>query len=69
MSRFAMVRSEHERLDAVTDPGRLGDVDERDPRSVARLVKRMGSELGDELGGTELDEMVDRIEGGDDGED
>ena len=66
VSRFATVKSEDARLDALTDLNRLGDVDEHDPKSMGRLVKRLGSELGDELGGDALDEMVDRVEGGDD---
>jgi putative FmdB family regulatory protein len=67
MSRFAMVRSEDARMDALSDPSRLGGLDENDPKSMARWMKRMGSELGDEMGGSELDEMVDQIEaGGDD---
>src|SRR4051812_23501471 len=36
MSRFAMVRSEDARLDALADPSKLGDLDENDPRSMAR---------------------------------
>jgi putative FmdB family regulatory protein len=69
MSRFAMVRSEEARLDALSDPSTLGDLDENDPKSMARWMKRMGGELGDELGGDELDEMVDSIGSGDAGDD
>ena len=64
MSRFAMVRSEDARLDALADPSKLAGLDENDPKSMARWMKRMGGELGDELGGDELDEMVDGIESG-----
>ena len=70
MSRFAMVRSEEDRLDSLADPGNLGGLDENDPKSMARWMKKMGREMGDELGGDELDEMVDSIEaGGDAGDD
>ncbi len=69
MSRFTTVRSEEDRLDALADPGQLGDLDENDPKSMARWMKRMGREMGDELGGDELDEMVDNIEAGGAGED
>ncbi|MGH7894459.1 MAG: FmdB family zinc ribbon protein [Candidatus Binatia bacterium] len=62
MSRFAMVRSEDARLESLSDPTQLGDLDERDPKSMARWMKRMGRELGDELGGGELDEMVEEME-------
>jgi putative FmdB family regulatory protein len=64
MSRFAMPRSEEARLDALSDPSSLGGLDENDPKSVGRWMRRMGSEMGDELGGDELDEMVDGIESG-----
>jgi putative FmdB family regulatory protein len=69
MSRFALPRSEEARLDALADPSRLGDLDEQDPKSMARWMRRMGGELGDELGGDELDGMVDQIESGSNGDD
>lgn len=64
MSRFAMPRSEEARLDAMADPGTLSGLDENDPKSMARWMKRMGRELGDDLGGGELNEMVEEIESG-----
>lgn len=69
MSRFAMVRSEENRLDSLADPSSLGDVDESDPKSMARWMRKMGREMGDDLG-SDFDEMVDEMEaGGDDGTD
>jgi putative FmdB family regulatory protein len=60
MSRFATIRSEDDRLDSLADPGQLGDLDENDPRSVARWMKKMGGELGDDVGeGENWDEMVE----------
>jgi putative FmdB family regulatory protein len=64
MSRFAMVRSEESRLGALADPSKLGDLDENDPKSMARWMKRVGGELGDELGGEDLDAMVEGVESG-----
>lgn len=58
MSRFATVKSEDARLEALADPGGLGDLDESDPSSVARFMKKMGREMGDELG-DDFDEAVD----------
>lgn len=58
MSRFATVKSEDARLDALSDPGSFGDLDENDPRSVAQFVKKMGSEMGEDLG-PDLDEAMD----------
>jgi putative FmdB family regulatory protein len=63
MSRFATIRSEEDRMDALADPGQLGDLDEEDPRSVARFMKKMGGELGDEAG-EDFEDMVDEaVEG------
>ena len=62
MSRFAMPRSEESRIESLSDPSRMGDIDENDPKSVARMMKRMGKEMGDEFSGTEFDEAVEEIE-------
>jgi putative FmdB family regulatory protein len=64
LSRFSMPRSEEARLDALADPSGLGDLDENDPKSMARWMRRMGKELGDELGGDEVDQMVEELESG-----
>ena len=66
MSRFAMPRSEDARMDALADPSKLGDFDENDPKSIARMMRRMGSEMGDEFAGPEFDEAVDELESGGD---
>ena len=58
MSRFATVKSEDARLDALADSSSFGDLNEDDPASVARFMKKMGREFGDELGG-DFDEAVD----------
>ena len=50
MSRFAMVKSEEDRLESLADSADLGDIDENDPASVRRFMKKMGKEFGDELG-------------------
>lgn len=63
MSRFAMVRSEEDRLDALADPSALGDVDESDPKSMARWMRKMGQAVGDDLG-DDFGEMVDELEAG-----
>ena len=58
MSRFATVKSEDARLESLGDPSQYGDLDENDPRSVARFMKRMGREMGEDLG-EDLDEATD----------
>jgi putative FmdB family regulatory protein len=50
LSRVSVLKSEEQRMESLLDPSKLGDFDENDPRSVERLMRRMGSELGDELG-------------------
>jgi hypothetical protein len=67
MSRFATVKSEEARLDALADSSSLGDFDENDPGSVARFMKKMGKEFGDDLG-EDFDSAVDEAmtEAGDD---
>ena len=69
MSRFATVKSEDARLDALSDPSGLGDLDENDPRSVAQFVKKMGREMGEDLGedlDAAMDEAMTEGDGGDD---
>ena len=61
-SRFAVARSEESRLDALSDPSRLSEVDEGDPRSVARWLRRMGRDAGDEVAGPEFEGLVDELE-------
>src|SRR4029077_5696755 len=56
------------RLDALSDPGQLSGLDENDPRSVARWMRRMGQEAGDDVRGAEFDQMVDELESGGDGD-
>ena len=69
MSRFAMPRSEEARLDALADPSNFGNLDENDPKSMARFMRKMGREMGEELGGDDFDEMVDELESGGDVDD
>jgi hypothetical protein len=72
MSRFAMPRSEDARLESLGDPSNLGGIDENDPKSMARWMRRMGKEMGEDVGGEDFDEMVDQMEAGgpdDDGSD
>ena len=64
MSRFATPRSEESRMDALSDPSSFSDLDENDPKSLARALRRMGKEMGDEMGGPEFDEAVDQLESG-----
>ena len=64
VSRVATVKSEETRLDALSDPSSFGDVDENDPKSMARFMRKMGDQMGGEDLGPEFGEMVDRLEAG-----
>ena len=50
------------------DLGGMDDVNEDDPKSVARWARRMREESGEDLG-PEFDQMIDRIESGESPED
>jgi hypothetical protein len=45
------------------DPSSLGDLDDKDPKSIARWMRKMSQEMGEDTG-DELDEVVDRLESG-----
>ena len=62
MSRFAMPKSEEQRLESLADPSKLGDIDENDPKSVARMMKKMGQEMGEDFSGEDFDEAVEEME-------
>ena len=64
MSRFAMPRSEEARLEALSDPSTFGGLDENDPKSVAKVMRKLGKEMGDDMGGPEMDQAIEEIERG-----
>jgi putative FmdB family regulatory protein len=51
MSRFASPKSEEARLEALADPSNMAGLDENDPQSMARFMKKMGEEMGEDLDG------------------
>ena len=65
LSRFSAPKSEEARLESLADPTTLGGLDESDPRSVARLMKKMGQELGEDV--SDVEAMLDEPGGGDAG--
>ncbi len=50
LSRVSVLKGEEKRMESLLDPSKLSGLDESDPRSVEKLMRRMGRELGDELG-------------------
>ena len=73
VSRVSVARSEESRLESLADPSNLTGVDENDPKSLARWMKRMGKEMGEEAGEdleSTIDEAMEEAGGegpGDDG--
>jgi hypothetical protein len=63
VSRVAVVRSEESHLEDLADPSNLAGLDENDPKSIARWMRKMSKEVGEDLG-PEFDEVVDRLEAG-----
>jgi putative FmdB family regulatory protein len=80
VSRIAVLKSEESRLEGLADPAALAGLDENDPESVGRWMKKLGREMGEEAG-EDFEEEVDRAVdeaahareagpgGGDEGED
>jgi len=58
VSRVAIFRSEESRMENLADPSKLAGLDENDPRSVARWMKRMGKEMGEAMG-EDFDQVVE----------
>lgn len=63
IGRVRIARSEESRLESMADPSDWGDFDENDPKSLARMMRKMGDELGEEMP-SEFDEVVGRLEAG-----
>ncbi len=63
VSRVAVLRSEEARLDSLMDADSLSDLDENDPKSIARWMRKMSKEIGEDAG-EEFEEVVDRLEAG-----
>jgi putative FmdB family regulatory protein len=58
-SRFASPRSEESRLESLADPSSFSGLDENDPGSVARWMKKMGKEMGEDFAGEDIDQMAE----------
>lgn len=58
LSRVHVRLSEDTRLERLADPSQWSGVDENDPQSVARMLKKMGQEMGEDFPG-EVDQMVE----------
>ncbi|HEU5319130.1 MAG TPA: zinc ribbon domain-containing protein [Chloroflexota bacterium] len=63
ISRVSVMKSEEARLEALADPSMFADVDENDPRSVARWARKLGETMGDDVP-DDYGEMVEQLESG-----
>lgn len=59
VSRIAILKSDESRLDDLADPSSLAGLDENDPKSVSRWMKKMGREMGGDPG-DDFEAEVDR---------
>ena len=67
ISRVRLVRSEESRMENLADEASMADLDEADPRSIGRWMRKMSQEVGEDLG-PEFEEVVGRLEAGEDPE-
>lgn len=58
LSRVHVRLSEETRLERLADPSAWGGLDENDPKSMARVLKKMGQEMGEDYPG-EVDQIVE----------
>jgi hypothetical protein len=58
-SRFSSPKSEERRLESLADPSSFSGLDENDPGSVARWMKKMGKEMGEDFGGEDIDQLAE----------
>ena len=67
IGRVRIAKGEDRRMEDMSDLSFFGDVDESDPKSLARAMKKMGQEMGEDLP-PEFDEITGRLESGEDPE-
>jgi len=63
ISRVALAKSEESRLDSLDPESMIAGLDENDPKSMGRFMRKLSSEMGEDLG-DEFGEVVERLEKG-----
>lgn len=58
LSRVNVRLSEETRLERLADPSLWSGLDENDPKSMAKMLKKIGPELGEDFPG-EVDQMIE----------
>lgn len=67
IGRVRVARSDDSRLEDMADPSALEGLED-DPRALGRMMRKMSSEMGEDLG-PEFHEVIDRLEKGQSPED
>ncbi len=67
IGKVRVARSDESRLSSLADPSNLANLDE-DPRTLGKMMREMSHEVGEDMGG-EFDEVVSRLESGQNPED
>ena len=62
IGRIRFARSEESRLENLADPSSLAGLED-DPRALGKMMRQMSAETGEEMG-PEFDEVVHRLEAG-----
>ncbi len=62
IGRIRVARSDESRMENLADPSKLEGLED-DPRALGRMMREMGSEVGEEMG-PEFNEVVSRLEAG-----
>jgi len=60
--RVRVLKSDESRMEQMADPSMLANIED-DPKALGQMMRKMGSEMGEELP-PEFDEVVDRLESG-----
>jgi len=61
MSRFRSLESEEKRMEKLADPSKWSGLDENDPKTLVKFMKKMGKEMGEEAG-EDFDQLIEEAE-------
>jgi putative FmdB family regulatory protein len=64
VSRVRVLHSDEDRLERLADSALMSGLEAEDPRALARMMREMQHELGDEADDPELEELIGRMEAG-----
>ena len=62
IGRIRVARSEESRLESLADPSQLDGLDD-DPKALGRMMRKMSQEMPEDMG-PEFNEVIDRLESG-----